>query len=45
MDAIGMPRRLASRTPVRRRPLALQCSKYKALVLGMFSHYLMFDRE
>jgi hypothetical protein len=43
--ANGMPRRLASRTPVRRRPRLLQCSEYRALVLGMFSHYLLFDPE
>jgi hypothetical protein len=26
-------------------PPSLQCSKYPALVLGMFSHYLLFDPE
>jgi hypothetical protein len=25
------------------RHLSLQCSKYPALVLSMFSHYLLFD--
>jgi hypothetical protein len=42
--ANGMPQRLASRTPVLHRP-ALQCSEQQALVLDMFSHYLLFDPE
>jgi hypothetical protein len=28
-----------------RRPQAPQCSKLKALVLNLFSHYLLFDRK
>jgi hypothetical protein len=36
--ANGMPRRLASRTPVFHCPPTLHCSKYWALVLDMFSH-------
>jgi hypothetical protein len=41
----GMSRRLASRTPVFHCPPTLHCSKWQALVLGMFSHYLLFDPE
>jgi hypothetical protein len=26
-------------------PPALQCSKFKALVLSLFSHYLLFDQK
>jgi hypothetical protein len=27
------------------RRSALQCSKFKALVLSLFSHYVFFDRK
>jgi hypothetical protein len=40
-----MLRYLASTTADVRQSKAPQCSKLKALVLNLFSHYLLFDRK